>query len=381
MTGGIYLIQNSGELVEMVEEAYSSEDFLQDLLARYPSLLAGNQINPVLPRRWLLVTREVPVPDQQDGADRWSVDHLFLDQDGVPTIVEVKRSNDTRIRREVVGQMLDYAANGVVYWPIDRLRALYEANCQALGLDPQGAIQSLLDTEDDIEGFWQKVKTNLQAGRVRMVFVADHIPPELQRVVEFLNSQMDPAEVLAIEIKQYVGSAQRTLVPRVIGQTVEAQQKKGAGGASVKQWDEQSLLTELATNHGQRSADVARQLLRWAEQRMPAIYWGKGDQMGSFTPGLNHKGYWHQVIGVWSKGSKGNVEVQFHYMKGKILPFTDEEMRKELLQRLNTVPGISLPHDAYNRLPNFYLSALKDEDAVAQFLTVLDWFVDQVLPS
>jgi hypothetical protein len=35
----------------------------------------------------------------------------------VPTLVEVKRSDDTRIRREVVGQMLDYAANGVVYWP------------------------------------------------------------------------------------------------------------------------------------------------------------------------------------------------------------------------------------------------------------------------
>ena len=29
-----------------------------------------------------------------------------------PTLVEVKRSSDTRIRREVVGQMLDYAANG-----------------------------------------------------------------------------------------------------------------------------------------------------------------------------------------------------------------------------------------------------------------------------
>jgi hypothetical protein len=32
----------------------------------------------------------------------------------VPTLLEVKRSSDTRIRREVVGQMLDYAANGVV---------------------------------------------------------------------------------------------------------------------------------------------------------------------------------------------------------------------------------------------------------------------------
>src|SRR4051794_12230288 len=41
------------------------------------------------------------------GSSRWSLDHLFVDQEGVPTLVEVKRSSDTRARREVVAQMLD----------------------------------------------------------------------------------------------------------------------------------------------------------------------------------------------------------------------------------------------------------------------------------
>jgi hypothetical protein len=59
-----------------------------------------------LPRRWLLVSREVGVPLQEEGAGQMSLDHLFLDQGAVPTLVEVKRGSDTRIRREVVGQML-----------------------------------------------------------------------------------------------------------------------------------------------------------------------------------------------------------------------------------------------------------------------------------
>ena len=63
------------------------------------------------------------MPDTKEGPGRWSVDHLFLDQDSVPTLVEVKRSSDTRIRREVVGQLIDYAANAVVYWPVEMLRA------------------------------------------------------------------------------------------------------------------------------------------------------------------------------------------------------------------------------------------------------------------
>ncbi len=62
---------------------------------------------------------------EAQGSDRWSVDDLFVDQDAVPTLVEVKRSSDTRIRREVVGQMLDYAANAVAHWELERIRASF----------------------------------------------------------------------------------------------------------------------------------------------------------------------------------------------------------------------------------------------------------------
>ena len=84
-----------------------------------------------------LVTREMAVPGEEDGAGRWSLDHLFLDQDAIPTLVEVKRSCDTRIRREVVGQMLDYAANAVAYWPVEEIRAKFEAGARTTGLIPR----------------------------------------------------------------------------------------------------------------------------------------------------------------------------------------------------------------------------------------------------
>ena len=80
------------------------------------------------PRRWLLVRREMGVPDEELGSDRWSLDHLFLDQDAMPTLVEVKRSSDTRIRREVVGKMLDYAANAVAHWSIDQIIAEFRTS-------------------------------------------------------------------------------------------------------------------------------------------------------------------------------------------------------------------------------------------------------------
>lgn len=132
MYPGIFLIQSNGELIEMNETHYDSEDLLQKLLADYPSLLAGNQIDPTAPRKWLFIERESGVPSS--GVGRFSADHLFLDQDAIPTIVEVKRSSDLRIRRQVVGQMLDYAANAVVYWPVELMRERFAKTHGSLSL-------------------------------------------------------------------------------------------------------------------------------------------------------------------------------------------------------------------------------------------------------
>src|SRR2546426_5072547 len=183
MNPGIFLIQQNGELVEMNEQAYDSEDLLQTLLAKYPSLLAGNQIDPNAPRRWLFVERESGVPSKEGGGGRWSADHLFLDQDAIPTIVEVKRGTDSRIRREVVGQMLDYAANAVVYWPVEQMRERFAKTHGALA---DKRLNDFLDDEMEPEEFWQLANKNLQERNIRLLFVADEIPTELQRIVEFL---------------------------------------------------------------------------------------------------------------------------------------------------------------------------------------------------
>jgi hypothetical protein len=93
------------------------------------------------------------------------LDHLYLDQDAVPTFVEVKRSSDTRIRREVVGQMLDYAANAASYWNVDALRAWFTARCEDLGVGPDDAVREAFPSVEDTGAYWEKVGTNLTVRR------------------------------------------------------------------------------------------------------------------------------------------------------------------------------------------------------------------------
>lgn len=265
----IFLLGEEERLERIPHRLYESEGLLQDLIETHPDLLVGEQIDPDRPPRWLMVQREAGIPDSDGGNDRWSIDHLLLDQHGRPTLVEVKRSTDTRIRREVVGQMLDYAANARKYWPQERIRELAAQHTGGLENLERQIRELLADEEADIEDFWDVVDRNLREGELRLLLVADEIPTELRRIIEFLNEQMPGIEVLGIEIRQYQRGGTRVLVPRVVGQTESARQAKRTSRrkpkltrdqflAASKQWSRQffeGLLVEagrlsLAVNWG-----------------------------------------------------------------------------------------------------------------------------------
>lgn len=270
--GKIFLVGAAeGTLTPMEETDYPKEDMLQELLADYPDLLPGDQITPDAPRRWLLVAREMGVPDSSGLGDRWSLDHLFLDQDGIPTLVECKRAADPRIRREVVAQMLEYAANGLIHWTSDRLRQAAMERARQRGTTLDDDLKLLLEgaADPEPETFWQQVESNLRSGRVRLLFVADSIPAELRRLVEFLNEKMDHVEVLAVEVKQFLGAhAQKVLVPRVVGATEAASKKKFPTSTKT---NPKAFLDACPPE----ARAIFTQVLDFAAERGFLTYWGK----------------------------------------------------------------------------------------------------------
>jgi hypothetical protein len=243
----------------------------------FPELLVGDQIDPQKPRRWVLVKRELPISTGEIGASQWSIDHVFLDQDGIATLVEIKRQSDSRIRREVVGQMLDYAANFLSCWSVETLQNGLENTCNGAGKTIDAVLGELVGPSGNVEEFWQQVKTNLQAKKIRLLFVADIIPLELRRIVEFLNEKMDPAEVLAVELRQFEGNGLKTIVPTVYGQTQETARRRSANG---KRWDEGSLFDKLAETAGPKGVEIARQIYEWMQKE------GRGGR----TPGCRSEG-------------------------------------------------------------------------------------------
>jgi hypothetical protein len=340
---GIFLMRD-GKPVVLSQKEYDSEDVFQLVLAKFPEVLAGGTTTEGDEvRKLVLVSREMGVPATEGGPANWSLDHLFIDEAGVPVFVEVKRSSDTRIRREVVGQMLDYAANGVAYWSTELLqRTLANAG----GRVSDGASESEAAAEAlraafggsfESDNFWQTVERNLQEGNVRLVFVADRLPPELIRIIEFLNERMSPTEVLGVEVVHYVGEGEELYVPELVGKTARAVTTKGKTQGRL--WDEASFLATALERHGEATEGMFRRLFDHVRERKGRFSWGRG-----VSPGVSG---WYPIdgeqIAVWTAnagvyGVPSDAPSIFIYpdeIRGRV----GQERLDEWIAELEKVPG------------------------------------------
>ena len=151
---------------------------------------------------------------------------------------------------------------------------------------PNERLADFLAPESEPADFWQDVKTNLEAGRIRLIFVADKIPLGLRRIVEFLNGQMNPAEVLAIEIRQHVGSGPDS--PRTDADRSNAQPQRGPSpsGATIgRQWDEPTFFADLQAKKPD-AVPVARKILDWCKSNRAENRLGDRQTIRLLYPGL-----------------------------------------------------------------------------------------------
>lgn len=351
----IYL-RHGETYVAMTETPYESESVLQALLAQHPEMLADEDAGE---GSLLLIRREAAVSDSLESGGRWSLDHLYVDAKGVPTLVEVKRSSDTRGRREVVAQMLDYAANAKTSFNAERMAAWLEEDAQRRGC---AAADVLLDAfgVQDPDVFWQAVTTNLDAERFRLIFVSDVIAPELRRIIEFLNGQMTQTDVLAIEVKQYTDAAgeRQTIVPRVIGDTTAARVTKKTLRRSPLDRDR---LLASAHEVSADAAAAAAALLDWAEQHpLLEVRWARraGD--------IGLPGATHGLLRLWDDGS---LEVRLETLREIDSAWDEPERIQQLIEEFEAIDGVRLRSRKWPKTP---LAPLADPHARQRFTAVVD---------
>jgi hypothetical protein len=265
--------------------------------------------------------------------------------------------------------MLDYAANARTSFSAERMGAWLEESAQARGASGSDVLADAFGV-DDPESFWLAVDTNLQAERFRLIFVSDVIPPELRRIIEFLNSQMTHTDVLAIEVKQYVDEAgqHQTIVPRVIGDT-EASKRVKRSRVSKGRVDRASLLSTL--RDGDPSAAlVAQALLTWGESRPELdIRWNRAGDIGLV-------GMRSGLLRIWGEGT---VEVKVNTFRKLDNPWDDSRI-EQLLQSLEQIDGVSLKGNR-RQWPRTRLAPLAEPVKHKAFTAVFADVIDELTLS
>ena len=206
-------------LSSIKQTLFDLESIFQEIVEKYPQLLNSITNSPYHP---VLIKRESGIADKNSSGSRWSIDHLFVDTDGVPILVEIKRAQDTRLRREVIGQIIEYASHADHSWTKESLLNDINTTCEELNLN-KDELKKILYTTYQEDEFWDVVKNNLKAQNMRLVIVADDISGELETSLEWLND-LSPIEFIGLEIKKFELDERVLLLPRTIGMT-SAQKK------------------------------------------------------------------------------------------------------------------------------------------------------------
>lgn len=208
-----------GELTEVRVEGFQSEEELVRLLGDHPELFPADEIAGDVPEeeprlRFAILKREA-------GIVPGSIDLLLIDSQAIPTVVEAKLRANREIRRTVLGQGLEYVADLVTKSARDLLEL---AGKDFSDLE---ALWEEWEDKPDEKTFVQQLDENLSRGLVRLIILADELPPATRKVIEFLNSYSNLL-VFGMEVKQIpIGGEKKIVIIDLVGPSEKDRARKG----------------------------------------------------------------------------------------------------------------------------------------------------------
>jgi hypothetical protein len=215
----LVLIDNAGTtLVPRIPQGDANEEHpLRDLIFDNPAMLPLTELEPEI-GRVVAVAKEFNLP----GAG--FADVLLVSEWGRLIIVECKLWRNPQARREVVGQVLDYARQ-LARSDYETLQAAISSNRRRRGNVLYELAREAGSSMNEAQ-FVDRVARDLAAGRFLLIIAGDGITESARRLGEYLRDQPGLAFDLGLlEIADYrfadpaTGEERRIVQPRLIAKT------------------------------------------------------------------------------------------------------------------------------------------------------------------
>lgn len=340
----VLIREGSGRWAEPELAGYAREDDLQLILGEHPELIPGVSSTAIACREF--------------QSEVGPADIVVLDKDGQITLVECKLASNRQIRREIVGQLFDYAAR---LWRMD-IELFARKWADRTGEPPFSA-------DDSGDLIRDAVARNLDEGAFRLVLAVDGINEPLKRMVEYLNSQAAlGASVVAVSYTRYQHGALEMLMPQLYGQELAESKAVRAESGKVL-WDEHSWRDWLVEN---RPEDVRafNLLFECVESFGWSFNWSRSMVPSAAVPIQAADGRMLGKISVFYYRQQG-VSLEFNFEAMADLgengrPSPDE--KNDFLKELESIPGLETvaanmrSRGFRSRGPNVPLSKFEDAD-------------------
>ena len=196
-----------------------NEAWLQDLLARNPSIVPAGEVSPEY-HDLVCIGREVPVGS---GETQGYIDNLYVTPTGGIVIVETKLYRNQEARRAVVAQIIDYAKE-LQKWDAAKLDEIaadysYRANGQASRVIDLMAAKGFLSFSDE-KTLTDSLNSHLENAAFLLLIIGDGIRTGVQQLADFLNDNTSMSFNLALaEIEVYEWNSKTIIVPYLLTKT------------------------------------------------------------------------------------------------------------------------------------------------------------------
>lgn len=189
-----------------------TEADLQNLIHCHPSALPIAEIDPMF-------TGAIPVCTELN-TPAGPIDNFLVTPSGLPVLVECKLWRNPEARREVVGQILDYAKE-LSRWSSSDLHREVRRRLKRVG-DPLLELVRAADPSVDEIAFNDALTANLRRGRFLLLVIGDGIREGVEAITEYLGAHAGLHFSLGlVELPVYVMSdGSRLVAPRVLARTL-----------------------------------------------------------------------------------------------------------------------------------------------------------------